>query len=143
VRALGGIEEAPVNFPCWQVPQSEDMDPPTQFSRSTQMNNEQRKGQEGDPSGNVDDSETSDDSQLPARQPRRSRGRRRTQAQRNYRCSNRAEQGGGLDPIHLRDFGDVLGPKPKDRLRFGGGNMDQFHTVHNNNEKVNLLRTWA
>jgi len=36
-----------------------------------------------------------------------------------------------------------LGLKPKDQLQFGGGNMDQFHMTHNNNEKANLLRTWA
>jgi len=46
-----------------------------------------------------------------------------------------------LDLIHLQDFGDELGPKPTDRLWFGGGNMDQFHTVHNNNEKGKLAES--
>jgi len=53
------------------------------------------------------------------------------------------EGSSGLDLIHLQDFGNVLGPKPKDRLCFGGGNMDQFHMAHNNNKKANLLRAWA
>jgi len=102
--------------------------------------------QGSDPSGNVYDSNNMGDSRLQPRKSRKSRGRRRTQAQLKYKRTKgtqSTEVSNGLDPIHLQDFGDVLGPKPKDRLRFGGGNMDQFHTAHNNNGKANLLRAWA
>ena len=48
-----------------------------------------------------------------------------------------------LDPIHLNDFGDKLGPKPDGSIRISGSNADAFQVVNYNNEKANLCRAWA
>jgi len=48
-----------------------------------------------------------------------------------------------LEPIHLEDFGDVLGPKPEGRFWLVGGNPDVFLTDHFQMGKADDLRAFG
>ena len=114
------------------------------LSGSTDNDNKRRENQGAHPSGNVQESEQN--SNPAPRKVRRSRGRRRTKAQQRYRqtlLTEEVEQDQVLDSIHLADFGDELGPKPEGRFRLGGGNADVFNNVNFDNNRANLIRTWA